>query len=137
MSVVLAVRGTPAPKGSRTLGKRRDGSTFTRPASSAEHRWVEAVALEAMAARSRVESIPAPYAVELRFAMPRPARPAHDHPTRADLDKLIRAVLDGLTRGGLIADDRHVTELRAVKGWALEPGIEGVAVTVARAGMLP
>lgn len=24
----LTVRGTPAPKGSRTLGKRRDGSLF-------------------------------------------------------------------------------------------------------------
>ncbi|MEK6273222.1 MAG: RusA family crossover junction endodeoxyribonuclease [Actinomycetota bacterium] len=135
-SVTLTVRGTPAPKGSRTLGKRRDGSTFTRPASNAEHRWVEAVALEAMAARTRAGAIEPPYAVVLDFAMRRPARPAHDWPTRADLDKLIRAVLDGLTRGGLIEDDRHVVRVDAAKWWAGEPGGEGVVVTVSRASTI-
>jgi hypothetical protein len=43
--------------------------------------------------------------------------------------KLVRAVLDGLTRGGVIVDDRHVTDLSAAKFWA-EPGDEGVAVSV-------
>lgn len=83
-----------------------------------------------MAARAEAGSIEAPYVVALDFAMPRPARPAHPHPTRGDLDKLVRAVLDGLTRGGLIADDRHVIELAASKRWASERGAEGVAVTV-------
>lgn len=61
--------------------------------------------------------------------MPRPKKPSHEYPTRGDLDKLVRAVLDGLTRGGTIVDDRHVTELSATKFWA-EPGDEGVAITV-------
>lgn len=135
--VTLTVRGQPAPKGSRTLGRRRDGSTFTRPASNAEHRWVDAVAREAMAARARTGALEPPYAVELRFAMPRPARPAHPHPTRTDLDKLTRAVLDGLARGRLIADDRHVIELWATKCWAPEPGVEGATVTVTQHVVVP
>jgi Holliday junction resolvase RusA-like endonuclease len=45
----------------------------------------------------------------------------------------MRALLDGLTRGGLISDDRHVTELRAFKRWAPDLGEEGATVRVAEA----
>lgn len=119
------VPGEPAPKGSRTTGRRKDGSVFSRPASPREKSWVEAVAL---IARSQGK-LPPPYSVELQFAMPRPQKPSHDHPTRGDIDKLARAVLDGLTQGGLIVDDRHVTELTTSKFWAL-PGDQGVSVSV-------
>jgi Holliday junction resolvase RusA-like endonuclease len=129
VSVLLTVAGEPAPKGSRTLGRRRDGTAFTRPASQGEAGWVEAVAMEAMAARGTAQIEP-PYTVELVFRLPRPARPAHAHPTRSDLDKLVRAVLDGLVRGGLLADDRHVTHLVASKRWAA-PGDEGATIRVA------
>lgn len=121
----FVVRGVPAPKGSRISGRRKDGSIFTRPASKGEHAWVEAVA---MVAKTQPPLQP-PYSVGLHFAMPRPKKPSHEYPTRGDLDKLVRAVLDGLTRGGLIVDDRHVTDLSAAKFWAL-PGDESVAVTV-------
>ena len=125
MSVSFVVPGVPAPKGSRISGRRKDGSIFTRPASKGEHAWVDAVA---KVAEKRPKLKP-PYSVELHFSMPRPKKPSHDYPTRGDLDKLVRAVLDGLTRGGTIVDDRHVVGLRAAKFWA-EPGDEGVAVTV-------
>lgn len=130
----LFVSGVPAPKGSRTLGRRRDGSTFLRPASNAEHRWTATVARAALARRAQLGGIEPPsgapgYAVELAFAMPRPARPSHAHPSRTDLDKLVRAVLDGLVEGGLLLDDRHVVELAASKGWA-PPGGEGVHVAI-------
>ena len=136
----LMVTGTPAPKGSRTLGRRRDGSAFTRPASSGEHGWVEAVARAAQWRRAQALEVPEagelpapPYAVELLFLMPRPKRPTHGWPTRTDLDKLCRAVLDGLVRGGLLVDDRHVVELRAVKRWTAAPGGEGAQVTISAA----
>jgi Holliday junction resolvase RusA-like endonuclease len=121
----FVVSGVPAPKGSRISGRRKDGSIFTRPASKGEHIWVEAVAEVAKGQ----PKLPPPYSVELHFSMPRPKKPSHEYPTRGDLDKLVRAVLDGLTRGGVIVDDRHVTDLSAAKFWA-EPGDEGVAVAV-------
>lgn len=127
-AISFHVAGVPAPKGSRIVGHNRRGQSYTRPASRREKPWTEAVALVARANRLAVPLLP-PYAVELAFAMPCPARPSHPHPTRGDLDKLVRAVLDGLTRGGLILDDRHVTDLAATKRWA-SPGAEGVDVTV-------
>jgi Holliday junction resolvase RusA-like endonuclease len=122
-ALAMTVYGVPAPKGSRTLGRRRDGSTFTRPASNREHAWVEAVARQATWLRSqpRRPLLEPPYAVALEFYLARPAHPAHGHPTRGDVDKLARAVLDGLVRGGLISDDRHVVELAARKAWAATP----------------
>ena len=128
-AATFTVLGLPAPKGSRTVGRRADGRIFTRPASKREHPWIEAVARAA----SEHDPLPPPYGVALSFCMPRPARPAHPYPTRGDIDKLVRAVLDGLTRGGLIVDDAHVTSLDAHKYW-VDPGLEGVTVTVAGDG---
>lgn len=128
-SIGFHVPGLPAPKGSRTVGVRRDGSHFTRPASGGEHAWTDAVALVARSHRPASGTLGPPYAVALTFALPRPARPAHGHPSRSDLDKLIRGALDGLARAELIVDDRHVTHLVALKRYA-EPGREGVEVTV-------
>lgn len=128
--VRLFVPGTPAPKGSRTPGLRGDGSVFTRPAARGEEQWLEMVARVALGHRWRAPA--PPYAVGLTFLMPRPARPEHPWPTRGDVDKLARAVLDGLVRGGLLEDDRHVVELQATKAWALadrDPGVEIVVTT--------
>ena len=124
-TATFTVPGVPAPKGSRIVGRRKDGRTYTRPASKREHPWVEAVAEQA----STHEPLVPPYDVTLSFCMPRPAKPSHPYPTRGDLDKLVRAVLDGLTRGGLISDDSRVTTLYAQKLW-VDPGLEGVIVTV-------
>lgn len=135
--IALTVYGQVAPKGSRTLGTRRDGSAFTRPASSREHAWVDAVAKQAMWTRSRVGVPTPPYSVTIVFYLPRPARPAHPYPSRLDVDKLARAVLDGLVRGGLLVDDRHVTELVATKAWAATPEGEACRVTVGSASGQP
>jgi hypothetical protein len=52
-------------------------------------------------------------------------------PVVGDVDKLARAVVDGLVQGGALADDRHVTALTVGKRFA-EPGESpGVACTVA------
>lgn len=132
--VRLTVYGQVAPKGSRTLGTRGDGTAFTRPASNREHAWTEAVAKQAMWTRSHVAVPSPPYRVTLAFHLPRPARPAHPYPSRVDVDKLARAVLDGLVRGGLLEDDRHVTELVATKTWAATPEGEACQVTIEAAG---
>jgi crossover junction endodeoxyribonuclease RusA len=63
--------------------------------------------------------IDGPVAMHIVFTVLRPARPKWSGPaTRPDLDKLARAVLDGITDAGLWADDGRVTEFaRLAKVW--------------------
>lgn len=130
----LTVYGQIASKGSRTLGKRSDGSLYTRPASTHEHAWVETVARQALWLRQQLESPVAPYRVELIFYFAPPARASRGYPSRLDVDKCARAVLDGLVRGGMLEDDRHVTELVAHKHWAATANGECCHIVVRTAG---
>lgn len=125
----FTVLGDPASKGSRIAGRRKNGSIYTRPASKKEAPWIEAVAYSARFYAKGVTLMP-PYRVDLEFLFPRPAKPSHAHPSRIDIDKAARAVLDGLVRGGVISDDRHVTELVARKVWAEWPEAAGCRVEV-------
>lgn len=122
--VSITVAGHPAPKGSRTFlgkGKSRESSERCKP-------WVEQIAYAAKANRPGGKALEPPYEVELRFAMPEGLRPKYGWPTKdGDLDKLVRAVLDGLTLGGLIVDDRHVTRIVTEKCF----GAPHVAVRIA------
>lgn len=130
-SVHFTVPGIPAPKGSRIVGRRKNGSLYTRPASKNEKAWTQAVATVASAYRHK--GVEAPYGVACVFYLPRPKKPAHDHPTRGDIDKFVRSTLDGLTEGGLIVDDRHVVGLSAEKRWADAEHPSGAVVVVAEA----
>ena len=57
-----------------------------------------------------------PYEVEMTFAMPEGESPKWGWPSSdGDLDKLVRATLDGLVKGALLLDDRHVIALAARK----------------------
>lgn len=125
--VRLLVGGTPAPKGSRIPGHRKDGSIYTRPASAKEKSWVEAVAYSARANRPGGQVLEPPYDVELTIYLPEPAKPKYGWPTKdGDGDKLERAILDGLVQGGLLVDDRHVTGCH----WRKRFGVPGVLVVV-------
>jgi Holliday junction resolvase RusA-like endonuclease len=46
-----------------------------------------------------------------------------------DVDKLVRAVGDGLTQGGAIADDARIVDLHAYKRYSVD-GWTGVHVTI-------
>lgn len=117
------VSGYPAPKGSRVYfgkGRSKESSDRCKP-------WVEQIAYCAQANRPAGAPLEPPYSVELAFYMPEGARPKYGWPTKdGDLDKLVRAVLDGLTQGGLIVDDRHVTRITTTKLF----GAPGVSVVV-------
>jgi Holliday junction resolvase RusA-like endonuclease len=119
----LLIHGHPAPKGSRAFlgnGRSKESSERCKP-------WVETVAYAARASRPQGEALAPPYEVELLFSMPEGKRPKYSWPTKdGDLDKLVRACLDGLTQGGLIVDDRHVIGLSAAKKF----GTPGVSVAV-------
>lgn len=54
----------------------------------------------------------------LCFSYARPKKTIYpDRPRIADLDKLVRPMLDALTQAGLIADDSHVVDVVARKTW--------------------
>ena len=128
--ITITVNGRPAPQGS----KRHVGNGRMVEMSKAVGPWREAVRAETQHAIARTRWIgsPIPTLIDVVFYLPRPAAhygtgrnggvikgSAPDFPAgRPDVDKLARAVLDGLVMGGALADDAQVVELQARKRWA-------------------
>jgi Holliday junction resolvase RusA-like endonuclease len=133
--ITIEVRGLPAPQGS----KRHVGGGRMIEMSKAVGPWREAVRAETQRVVTETpigQPLHPPVALEVTFRLPRPAshygtgrnagrlKPsAPDFPAgRPDLDKLLRAVLDGLTAGGAWADDAQVVNLAAWKVYG-PPGV--------------
>ena len=122
----IVVRGTPAPQGS----KRHVGGGRMIEMSKAVGPWREAVRAETQDAMT--QPMTGAISVDITFLLRRPqghyrtGRYASQlHPAappvpagRPDIDKLCRAVLDGLTEGGAWKDDGQVAWLAARKIWA-------------------
>ena len=84
--------------------------------------WRSAVALTARANGARPSSDP--ISIDLKFFMPKPRTVKREYPSVApDLDKLIRAVLDGLTAIAYI-DDGQVVKISAQKAYGERIGVE-------------
>ena len=129
--ITFDVVGQPAAQGS----KRHVGGGRMVETAAGHAPWRAAVAA---AARTHAPDTPLDGPITLivvfRFTMPksrpRAVRDAGTAPktTAPDLDKLVRAVGDGLQAGGLIADDARIAEVRASKveviGWT------GATITV-------
>lgn len=115
--MIITVRGIPAPQGS----KRHVGGGRMVEMSKAVGPWREAVRGETqrtMGARAPIEG---PVMVGVDFYLPRPKSLAKGvlwPARRPDIDKLARAVLDGLTEGGAWLDDGQVVKLQLVKNYA-------------------
>jgi Holliday junction resolvase RusA-like endonuclease len=81
--------------------------------------WRKAVSEAASKAlvESKLEPFKAPVRIDLTFYLAKPAKPkwALVPASKPDLDKLIRAVLDGCLP--LWSDDALVVEIKAVKLW--------------------
>jgi crossover junction endodeoxyribonuclease RusA len=140
--ITIEVRGLPAPQGS----KRHVGHGILVESSKAVGPWREAVRAETQRVLNGTHSRwldGGPVNVEITFGLPRPkghygtgrnagkvrdSAPWYPH-GRPDLDKLTRAVLDGLTAGGAWVDDAQVVCLTARKVYG-SPGcrinLEGV-----------
>jgi Holliday junction resolvase RusA-like endonuclease len=130
--VVLEVLGLPAPQGSKT--KMPNGAMVEAGSATgrANHRlWRTAVAETAhhAAAQYELAALDGPVVAELVFRFPMPAsRTAAvrragigPHAVKPDIDKIVRATLDGLVAGGVLRDDARVASLIAEKlevdGW--------------------
>jgi Holliday junction resolvase RusA-like endonuclease len=128
--VCVEVAGRPAPKGSRTAAKTRHGKLYTYPASKHERPWVDAVADATMVVmRHRATPAP-PYHVGLTLRIPKGRNSTNPWPTQHDLDKLARAVIDGLVKGKAMVDDRHVTSMTVCKLYAADGEEPGVTASV-------
>ena len=112
----IVVRGIPAPQGS----KRHVGGGRMVEMSRAVGPWREAVRAETQRAMRLMEIGPHEGALKIyiEFTLPRPKslpKKVVNHARRPDLDKLVRAVLDGLTEGGAWHDDGQVARIVADK----------------------
>ena len=124
-TIAFSVTGDPAPQGS----KRHVGNGRMVEASKRLKPWRDLVIEAAADQADLTDTITGPVRVHLEFRIPRPLKPKHELPISrraGDIDKLVRAVLDGLTIGRLIEDDSHVVNLTATKRYS--PTLPGVTV---------
>lgn len=114
------VPGLPAPKGSKRIYNGRLVEVSPRLKD-----WDKA--LDAQLKATVPPFNDGATRVELRFLLPRPKTAKRMWPTvTPDIDKLARAVLDGLTRWQYVEDDCQIVSLEAMKQYAQdeqEPGV--------------
>lgn len=123
-TVSLFIAGRPAPQGSKTRTRwaMRDANAATL------HPWRDAVRHEVQVhCGPPWTPLDEPVAAWVVFTLPRPASLPRKRrwPVGArtgDIDKLLRAVLDGCTDGGLWVDDSRVVVVSAMKVFVGEPG---------------
>lgn len=124
--VEFFVPGVPAPQGSKTKWGT-EANPRTRP-------WRATVAWHAADAYAGQPPMLGEIRVYANFKFPRPkshltakgelrrgARWAKT--SKPDLDKLLRALLDGLTDGGVFRDDAQVAYVSAWKHYSDQPGV--------------
>ncbi len=125
--IAFPVLGIPAPQGSKSAVVRGGRAVLIEGASTVgreKHRaWRDAVGWQAAQARTHHGPVDddTPVSVRVWFWLPKPK----SRPKRAvwadrkpDLDKLIRATLDGLGDGGLLKHDSRVVTVTASKAYA-------------------
>lgn len=136
-SVQFTVRGVPVAQGTArafVAGGRARIATDANRLSSPLGAWRAAIRTEAQAAMREQPTISGPVSVIAWFTLPRPVslpKRVTEPDAKPDIDKLLRALLDGIT-GVVVADDALVVAVSAVKQYGPDPG---VTVTVARRGV--
>lgn len=107
------VEGVPVPQGSmRTVGR---GVVIHSNAKKLKE-WRTLVAYQVRAFFQHDEPIDTALRIDLEFYLPRPSTVKRIFPSRKpDLDKLIRAVLDGITESQAVSDDARFVEINAKK----------------------
>ena len=118
----IFVPGTPKPQGSVRAYSARGKAYVAANHSDSFARWRNSV-IDRAATSWKGEPLEAAE-VFIRFVFKPPKSWAkwyrehpmsHVHHKRPDIDKLARAVLDGLTAAGVLADDSNVCQLNLIK----------------------
>lgn len=138
--ITIAVRGIPAPQGSKRFFKNGGMIEMSKAAGP----WREAVRGETQKVMNGGAPLDGPVSVIADFIMPRPkshyrtgrnAAQLRDSAPRVpsgkpDLDKLARALLDGLTAGGAWGDDGQVAQLITCKQYAGNGAMPGCTIEI-------
>ena len=122
-SLAFQVFGDPVPQGSkRAVIHRSTGRAVVFDDNSGGLRSWRSQIVDAARAELNGEAPDlGPVRVTLMFFLRQPKRPKAPVPiTKPDVDKLARAVLDGMTDAGVIRDDSQVTTLTARKRYTTE-----------------
>lgn len=117
-AIVYSVTGTPVTQGSKAIS--RSGRMYETGKGWAA--WRKAIKEATEQQVELTDTVLGGVRVSLTFRFTRPAKPKYEYPLK-DIDKLCRAVLDGMTAGGIIEDDKHVTYLTAYKQYHEHPGV--------------
>lgn len=127
------VRGVPRPQGSMTLARDpRTGREFARY-SGPTYEWRQTLHIALSRWWGRNPPLEGAIRADFDFVMPRPqahygakgiklTAPVY-HTRQMDLDKLARAVDDGLTHAGVWRDDGQVARLVLSKMFGSTPGV--------------
>lgn len=125
----IRVHGDPAPQGSKNA-YRRGRKVLLVEANEKLKPWREAVTLHARR-YTGAHTGAKPLSVRYIFYLPRPKSVRRPRPhVKPDLDKLIRAVNDGLSAAGVWDDDSRPVTMIATKLYATEADPPGVTVTI-------
>lgn len=124
MSMRFSVLGEAKPKGStRAFYNAKSKKTVTVGANAGTKAWEQRVATEAQKAvleNGIFFTKEQPVHITILFYLPRPksmSPKVSAHVKRPDLDKLVRAVLDGMT-GIVYVDDSQVVQLNTLKDYS-------------------
>ncbi len=119
------VPGIPIPKGSRkNFICRRTGVIRSKDDNPKTKPWEIAIASVSRGKMSGLLPMAGPVGMKVTFQMPRrkgTPKSAHWHTKKPDVDKLERALLDGLKTGGVFVDDSQVCRIDKEKKYAF-PG---------------
>jgi Holliday junction resolvase RusA-like endonuclease len=135
---VLNIRivGSPVPQGSMSAFLRGGKINVTDQKGKRLKEWRTRVTVAARdVAGPTWTPIDGPVGVHMRFGLARPVREPKRRRTwplrrGSDIDKLVRAILDGLDNAGIYGDDSQVTAIYAVKDWHDRLGMQAPGATV-------
>jgi Holliday junction resolvase RusA-like endonuclease len=118
------VPGIPLPQGSMALFHDKKGKAYITSTNPKLKGWREIIA-ERVKGCGEAFVTNGPVKLVLLFYLPKPPSVTRLLPwCRPDLDKLARAVCDGITDAGVWSDDGRVVALCAEKVYAkAEPGV--------------
>jgi crossover junction endodeoxyribonuclease RusA len=119
--ITFTVVGTPAQQGTKVPMHHRSTGKIVmfEQNAPAQKSWRKAV-VEVAREHTDDALLDGPVCVWIEFHLKRPKVKKRQHwaPSRPDIDKLARNVLDALTDSGLIRDDAQVCRLNVEKRYA-------------------
>jgi Holliday junction resolvase RusA-like endonuclease len=113
------VPGVPAPQGSKIYGVTKAGRPYGYEQSKGLPVWRDTVTAAARAMMRETPEWPAkfdgPVGLEIVFYFPELKTSRYWKTTAPDLDKLVRAIGDALTKAGVFKDDARIVRLETDK----------------------